>query len=373
MSESSPETKRQRLALPDGHRYTAPLPLPPPPPPPPVPPSDSILISITDDDSPSVDKIEQALCRISIGDKDQIIGALEKLNTWAHSEDSEDFFDRFMALGGIYRLLTFLNNPNIMGDKEYVVLVCDVMCPCDEHGHLTISDDKIKKLAKQLIELNGIETILLANKKITGGNDIDELRAVKSIWGLLLDVVDFTPDIVDKEQELAVVDAALDTIHLLKDANNDTHRILLYIFGALHNTMISGKVDESEVIEKDIIRKCLQALKTPEGNWNFDIYSWNAAYIFFGVAEKKHKGILSNNAHFNLFVSFCIELINRDPDNSSGVFELLCKSTNAAGKSLTIKSTSIVAEMGKFLPSTNNDVSQDVKDSAQAFLKNLLI
>jgi len=373
MSES-PEAKRKRFALPDEHRSTAAAAAArTPPTPPSVPPSDSSVAVAITDDSPSVDKIEQALCRISIGDKDQIIGALEKLNTWAHSEDSEDFFDRFMALGGIYRLLTFLNNPNIMGDKEYVVLVCDVMCPCDEHGHLTISDDKIKKLAKQLIELNGIETILLANKKITGGNDIDELRAVKSIWGLLLDVVDFTPDIVDKEQELAVVDAALDTIHLLKDANNDTHRILLYIFGALHNTMISGKVDESEVIEKDIIRKCLQALKTPEGNWNFDIYSWNAAYIFFGVAEKKHKGILSNNAHFNLFVSFCIELINRDPDNSSGVFELLCKSTNAAGKSLTIKSTSIVAEMGKFLPSTNNDVSQDVKDSAQAFLKNLLI
>ena len=374
MSES-PEAKRQRLALADEHRSTAAAAAAPTPPH--VPSSDSsVVVAITDNDSPSVEKIEQALCCIGIGDaeksnKDEILGALEKLNTWAHSEDREDFFNTFVALDGIYRLLTFLNHPNNMDDKEYVVLVCDIMCPCDEQDRLIISDDGARKMAKQLVELNGIQTILLANKKYTDGNDIDKLRAVKSIWGLLWDVVEFASDVLDKEQALAVVDAALDTIHLLKDANNDAHSIWRRIFGTLEYVMDSGKVDESEVLEKDIIQKCLQALKTAEGNWNYDRDSWNAAYNLFSVCEKKHKGILSNNAHFGLFVSFCIELINRDPGDSSKVFKLLGKATEAAGKSVTINTTGIVAEMGKLLPSANDDVPQDVKDNANKLLKKL--
>ena len=185
-------------------------------------------------------KRELALCRIDDmekSSKDEILCALEKLNTLAHSEYREDFFDTFMALGGIYRLLTFLTNPNNMDDKEYVALVYNVMCPFDENDFRIISDDGARKMAKQLVELNGIQTILLANKKYTDGNDIDILRAVKSIWGLLLEVVEFASDILDKEQALAVVDAALDTIPLLKDVNNDAHRILESMFATLWSTM----------------------------------------------------------------------------------------------------------------------------------------
>ena len=60
---------------------------------------------------------------------------------------------------------------------------------------------------------------------------------MKSIWGLLLEVVEFASDILDKEQALAVVDAALDTIPLLKDVNNDAHRILESMFATLWSTM----------------------------------------------------------------------------------------------------------------------------------------
>ena len=133
MSESR-EPKRQRLVLPDERRNSvaaasvasvasvASLP----------PSDDSSAVSITDD-SPSVEKIEQTLCRIGDKEKnseDEVLGALGKLKNWTRSEDQKDrcdFFNKFIALGGIYRLLTFLNNPDnihMNDNKEYVVLLC---------------------------------------------------------------------------------------------------------------------------------------------------------------------------------------------------------------------------------------------------------
>lgn len=136
-----------------------------------------------------------------------------------------------------------------------------------------------------------------------------------------------------------------------------------------HNDFV--KVDESDVLEKHMIQKCLQALKTPEGNLNYESDSWNWAFSFLNLCKDKHKRILSNNAHFGLFVSFCITIIKRDPGESPKVFELLGKATKAAGKSITINTTGIVAEIGKLLPSANDDVPQDVKDNANKLLKNL--
>ena len=87
--------------------------------------------------------------------------------------------------------------------------------------------------------------------------------------------------------------------------------------------------------------------------------------------RKKVQGNPLKHCSFWSLVSFCIELINRDPDDSSFVFKLLGTVTEAAGKSVTINMTGIVAEMGKLLPSTNDDVPQDVKDRAKELLKNL--
>ena len=135
-------------------------------------------------------------------------------------------------------------------------------------------------------------------------------NAVEAIWRLLCSIFKFYnpsyADTLDKEQLLAVVNAALDTIPLLKNANIDGNSTLRYLFCTLKYVMRSGKFDENKVIERDTINKCLQALKSPKGNWNYERRIWDAAFEFFRECEDKHNGILSNNAHLNSSFRFVL-------------------------------------------------------------------
>jgi len=142
---------------------------------------------------------------------------------------------------------------------------------------------------------------------------------------------------------------------------------LKYLFFSLELLMASGNIDENEIIERDTINKCMQALKTPNGNWNYEPNTWDEVSYFFRNWEDKHNGILSNNAHFKLFVSWCIEDIKRAPDQASSSFELLGKAT----KTVAMETTDIASELGELVASTNDDLPQQVKDEAKEFLKNL--
>ena len=374
MSES-PEPKRQRLVLPDEHRSTADVAAAAAATVASLPPSENnSAVSITDD-SPSFKNIEHAMHRIGDKEKsskDEILEALGKLKTWARSEDKEEFSDKFIALGGICRLLMFLNNPeNInMNEKEYVVLVCDILNPFNERDCMTY--DSARKIAKQFVELDGVQIILRVNQKYIVEGDIDELDAVKAIWIMLYGIFYFddpsNAPTFDKEQVLAVVDAALDTIPLLKNANIE-NPTLRYLFRSLKYVMRSGKFDKNEVIERDTITKCLQALKSPDGNWDYEIYTWYTVIDFCGECEDKHNGILSNDAHFKLFVSWCIESIKRYPDQSPITFGLLGEATDAADKTVATETTDIVSELGTIF--IDDNLLQHVKDEASEFLKNL--
>jgi len=177
---------------------------------------------------------------------------------------------------------------------------------------------------------------------------------------------------LDKEQLLAVVNAALDTIPLLKNANIDGNSTLRYLFCTLKYVMRSGKFDENKVIERDTINKCLQALKSPKGNWNYERRIWDAAFDFFRECEDKHNGILSYNGHFKRFVSWSIEFIKRNPHRSHFIFTLLGDATDAADNTVAMETTDIISEMGTLVASANDELPQDVKDRAKKLLKNLL-
>ena len=188
----------------------------------------SINLVFTYNTPPTSDNIEFALH--TIGDtkntntKHEILQALKDLNRWAKSSNHL-FYNEFLELAGISRVLKFLMMPSNMSDMEYVFFACSIIIWFTRsRGPNDLDIDIAQVMGKKFIERGGIHTMLLANEEYSGGNDRNELRAVYSIWAVLNNVIYHSTefDYIDKDKQHNLFDDALATLRLVNGTDDKT-------------------------------------------------------------------------------------------------------------------------------------------------------
>lgn len=144
----------------------------------------SINLVFTCNTPPTSDNIEFALH--TIGDtkntntKHEILQSLQDLNRWAKNSN-HIFYNEFLELAGISRVLKFLMMPSNISDTKHVFSACTIIINCTRGPNSDLDIDIAQVMRKKFIERGGIHTMLLANEEYSGGNDRNELRAVYSI------------------------------------------------------------------------------------------------------------------------------------------------------------------------------------------------
>jgi hypothetical protein len=107
---------------------------------------------LTKDTPPTSDNIESALQKIGDTKKcsnNEIQQALKDLNRWVNpkSNNRRGFYNEFLELAGISRVLKFLMVPSNMSDMDYVHLVGMLIARC-AHGGKKIKIMKIETLSR---------------------------------------------------------------------------------------------------------------------------------------------------------------------------------------------------------------------------------
>eukprot|EP00533_Pseudo-nitzschia_delicatissima_P000988 CAMPEP_0116108752 /NCGR_PEP_ID=MMETSP0327-20121206/16960_1 /TAXON_ID=44447 /ORGANISM="Pseudo-nitzschia delicatissima, Strain B596" /LENGTH=524 /DNA_ID=CAMNT_0003601699 /DNA_START=136 /DNA_END=1710 /DNA_ORIENTATION=+ len=166
----------------------------------------------------SFEDLSIELCKIVATDNYSRSGAIKALGnfcTWGYSDDAI-FLDNFLELGGIQRVLIYLQNNK--GDPLCVAMASKVIMACTFRTPSQKSYESANAIVKALAKRDGIQSLLDACSEYEGENMISQLEALRWIWAALMNITDkgsayeSSDPVALKDQLLSVFESGLTTM-----------------------------------------------------------------------------------------------------------------------------------------------------------------
>lgn len=144
--------------------------------------------------------------------------ALKKFCNLASNDDAV-FLENFLELGGIQRVLLYLQNNK--GDPACVEMATKVIMACTYRSEQHKSYDCANAVVKALTKRDGIQSLLDASSEYEGENMPSQLKALQWIWSAIMTITDksaayeSSDPIELKDRLLSVFEAGLETTNKL--------------------------------------------------------------------------------------------------------------------------------------------------------------
>lgn len=238
--------------------------------------------------------------------------ALKTMDEWASDDESYVAFSvYFQRYGGPARVLDFLKEN--MVDAELVELVCAFIAICSSDNVAENCLGMANANRKLFVDLEGIQTFLLANDEHFATNTDSSLKAAASIWWCLWNTT-------WEEQATLVVDAACVWLEKLSTLSFTTtsHGIDLLdsLLGALSSQMTKSFLKSRDIKTRKIILKALKAVLPTIGKWKKPAWKQPALNpggicAFFSECSKK-KDLLTHS-QFQDLLPIYVEALEEYP------------------------------------------------------------
>ncbi|OEU21040.1 hypothetical protein FRACYDRAFT_234668 [Fragilariopsis cylindrus CCMP1102] len=351
----------------------------------------SINLVFTCDTPPTSDNIEFALH--TIGDtkntntKHDILQALQDLNRWARN-NNHLFFNEFLELAGISRVLKFLMIPSNMSDMKYVFSACTIIINCTRGPNSDLDIDIAQVMGRKFIERGGIHTMLLANEEYSGGNDRNELSAVHSIWAVLNNVINYNAelDYIDKDKQHNLFDDAIATLRLVNDTDDKIrvhgmiqipHKIKSLLLLVLMRLLVgsNSKLVADDLEGRDVFQIFINTMKDSNRQWEFEEEIWKITSYFFFSCFRRQLFPTKNNNDLKLAISFYVEYIEKAPNEAfkSKAFDFLLEVSDVIGREEITKMPGLMITLGTILDrSSSNNIEAATEDMTKTLVKYLL-
>eukprot|EP00531_Pseudo-nitzschia_arenysensis_P003842 CAMPEP_0116124426 /NCGR_PEP_ID=MMETSP0329-20121206/5274_1 /TAXON_ID=697910 /ORGANISM="Pseudo-nitzschia arenysensis, Strain B593" /LENGTH=507 /DNA_ID=CAMNT_0003618405 /DNA_START=234 /DNA_END=1757 /DNA_ORIENTATION=- len=170
----------------------------------------------------SYEELSIELCKIVATEHYSRSGAIKALGnfcTWGYSDDAV-FLEHFLELGGIQRVLIYLQNNK--GDPFCVAMASKVLMACTFRTPAQKSYENANAIVKAFAKRDGIQSLLDACSEYEGENMISQLEALRWIWAALMNITDkssayeSSDPVAHKDQLLSVFEAGLETMTKLE-------------------------------------------------------------------------------------------------------------------------------------------------------------
>ncbi|OEU08671.1 hypothetical protein FRACYDRAFT_249572 [Fragilariopsis cylindrus CCMP1102] len=231
-----------------------------------------------DGELPTTDQLSRELCKIVDVvhySRDESLRALDNLYTWASKGDN-DSLKSFHIYGGIVKVLDFLkatmNDVNCKGSirMECIEKAARVISTVTHTGENDENKNIATKNATTLLDCDGIDTLINASEEYTGGDDIPQLKAMRSVWNAFRNLTCIlTKDLLMiQDTALTIFDTGIGIMSQLKSVDFFATAILGHVFCTLSQIVIENYITKKYFQDENILSKCLEVLKK-NGVWNF--------------------------------------------------------------------------------------------------------
>ena len=166
----------------------------------------------------SLENLSIELCKIVTTDHYSRSGAITALGnfcTWGYTDDPV-FLENFLELGGIQRVLIYIQNNK--GDPLCVAMASKVIMACTFRTPSQKSYEGANAIVKALAKRDGIQSLMDACSEYEGENMVSQLEALRWIWAALMNITDksaayeSSDPIEHKDQLLSVFESGLETM-----------------------------------------------------------------------------------------------------------------------------------------------------------------
>lgn len=248
--------------------------------------------------------------------------ALDTMKKWASDSESYNAFSvYFQRYAGPARMLDFLKEN--MEDAKLVELICSFFNDCMYTDNDAAEDREaiVMEFRKLFVDVDGIETFLLANiEHFTNDTDLG-VMAAQNIWSCLSNVTSLYPDTNDgsiareKEQTTLVTEAGYDWLEKLgstSDISLSRMNLLDSILGTLSFQMDKSILKNSHVKTKKIVPTALKAVLLTIGKWNSSAVSspGGICAFFGGCSDQKN---LLTPSQFQELLPMYVEALKEYP------------------------------------------------------------
>jgi hypothetical protein len=265
--------------------------------------------------------------------RDDAVQALETLSNWACDFDDSAFLEHFQRYAGTARVLDFLKQN--MGDVNLVDCVCLLLARCLSPDGSTDRKDAASEISRSLVDVRGIETLVLANDQCSEKISESGLEHAMTVWTCLLNVTrlfeDITSNPKEKEQAILLAEAACDWLTKI----STTHKVFFTwaFLGKLLGTLAEVFLEIKDMQGRAIVPTALKCLLDVKGSWEHDQLAACNVGEFFGQCSEH--SVLTSSQYQDL-VPFYINSLKYFPlhsDITSCAVDFLKQASSSVDKS----------------------------------------
>jgi hypothetical protein len=177
--------------------------------------------------SPSGDDIDIVLCKMRCTEKyskEDVVTALITLRGWASMDNCDAFLNEFLDVGGVPRVLVFLENNN--SDVDYLRCTCSIVASCTDIGPNRRNQNIAEKIAAKILERNGMELLLrLVAENHSIGNEDVQSNAIFYTWSALKNMIMLNKTVIsemlDNNKQRIIIKAGISLISSISNCTND--------------------------------------------------------------------------------------------------------------------------------------------------------
>jgi hypothetical protein len=337
-----------------------------------------------DDELPTTNQLSQELCKIVDivhYSRDESVRALANLHKWACTEDHA-FLKSFHTYGGIAKVLDFLkatmNDGNCKGSirMECIESAANVISTVTYSGENDDNNEIAKDIATTLLNCDGINTLISASEEYTGGGDIPQLKAVRSVWNAIMNLTYiFTTDSLSQDEAITIFDTGIDVISQVKSVGghiaSETLEHVLYTFYIMlyNNHVITKKYFQ----DKNILSKCLEVFKK-NGAWDCRTEKVTEFGInFFNSCHIKH--LLDDSSDYEMILPLLVIAIKKYPSNDEirkYAMKMMNRSCSTINDKKKILRSGVMESLGVLLASDEINDNEDEKNKIRTLITKII-
>ncbi|KAL3917016.1 MAG: hypothetical protein SGARI_007818 [Bacillariaceae sp.] len=250
--------------------------------------------------------------------------ALRRLILWTGKKDAspkemEGFFKAFVTLGAIPRVLDFLKLH--MSDNLSVILAVKVIALCPTHAlRITSTEEYCVKQAVQIVEYNGIETLIAVSRNWVTEDENPLFQVYKSLHTLVK--IEESRALMGRDQQMKILDAAMTCLGNLKEENIKAETVVFKIMKTLEKLVLDGSFlshHVNDLRESGFVSLLVGSMKRKteldKSFWIGDEQCFGTAFnIIFRCTMHVKKSIITGS-DLEGFIPFCIHALKTFPDS----------------------------------------------------------
>jgi hypothetical protein len=323
---------------------------------------------------PTPVELSQELCKI-VSDRysrDESLRALNNLNTWALTNDS-DFFKSFHTYGGIVRVLDFLKaTMNDVNCKGSIRMEC-IESAADVISQVTFNNEIAAKIITTLLDCDGIDTLINASDEYIGGYDLPRLQVVNAVWCAFRYITHHilkNDSLISQEQAIAIFDTGIDIISQLKSVGGDIAlETLEDVFYTFNSIISCDYVTKKHFQDKTFFSKCLDVFKKNDA-WTCigrEDFIHNTVEFFDSCCDKN---LLDESSDYEMILPLLTVFLKKYPSNNKireHIMNMMDRSCSTINDKKVIERSGALEVLSILLASDNiNDEAE--KDTVRTLI-----